>query len=280
MIVLWDILNQKVKINLQGHSTLITSMSIYRNNNIPCVLASASADGKIKLWDLKSKSAATNFKGHFSQIDSLCFSPDFTYLASGAQDGVFKLWDIRLTNKSLKEISEKNQKGINCIEFNNYEMAFAFGGKDKMLRYYNLEKFHKIGQTSADRLPIQKIAFDNEGKNIFSATDESLKYWEINEQGLSLIDMFETGWNKLQSFKYIEGKAICALSSYSNKISYYLLKYKELFKAPNIHLRENPNMGNIFEVQENEDSTFLDNSIRNKKIDIKNSSREKIMILK
>ena len=40
-----------------------------------------------------------------------------------------------------------------------------------MLRYYNLEKFIKVGQTSVDRLPIQKIAFDNEGKNIFSATD-------------------------------------------------------------------------------------------------------------
>ena len=258
MIVLWDIYNQKVKINLQGHSTLITSMSIYRNNNIPCVLASASADGKIKLWDLKSKSAATNFKGHFSQIDSLCFSPDFTYLASGAQDGVVKIWDIRLTNKSLKEISDKEQKSINCIEFNNYEMAFAFGGKDKMIRYYNIEKFSKIGQTSADRLPIQKIAFDNEGKNLFSATDESLKYWEIHEQGLSLVDMYETGWNKLQSFKYIEGKAVCALSCFGNKISYYLIKYKDLFKAPNILLRENPNMGNIFEVQENEDSMFLE----------------------
>ena len=258
MIVLWDIYNQKVKINLQGHSTLITSMSIYRNNNIPYVLASASADGKIKLWDLKSKSAATNFKGHFSQIDSLCFSPDFTYLASGAQDGVVKIWDIRLTNKSLKEISDKEQKSINCIEFNNYEMAFAFGGKDKMIRYYNIEKFSKIGQTSADRLPIQKIAFDNEGKNLFSATDESLKYWEIHEQGLSLVDMYETGWNKLQSFKYIEGKAVCALSCFGNKISYYLIKYKDLFKAPNILLRENPNMGNIFEVQENEDSMFLE----------------------
>ena len=276
MIVLWDIFNQKVKINLQGHSTSITSMEIYRNNNIPCVLASASGDGKIKLWDLKSKSAATNFKGHFSQIDTLSFSPDFTYLASGAQDGSVKLWDIRLTNKSLKEISDKNQKSINCVEFNNYEMAFAYGGKDKMIRYYNLEKFNKVGQTSADRLPIQKIAFDNEGKNIFSATDESLKYWEINEQGLSLIDMFETGWNKLQSFKYLEGKAICALASSSNKISYYLLKYKELFRSPNIHLRENPKMGNIFEVQESEDSTFLDNSaMQNKKIDIKNGSGEK-----
>ena len=276
MIVLWDIFNQKVKINLQGHSNSITSMAIYRNNNTPCVLASASGDGKIKLWDLKSKSAATNFKGHFSQIDTLSFSPDFTYLASGAQDGSVKLWDIRLTNKSLKEINDKEQKSINCIEFNNYEMAFAYGGKDKMIRYYNLEKFNKVGQTSADRLPIQKIAFDNEGKNIFSATDESLKYWEINEQGLSLIDMFETGWNKLQSFKYLEGKAICALATYSNKISYYLLKYKELFKTPNIHLRENPNMGNIFEVHESDDSTFLENStIQNKKIDIKNGSGEK-----
>ena len=88
--------------------------------------------------------------------------------------------------------------------------------------------------------------------------------------------MFETGWNKLQSFKYLEGKAICALGSYSNKISYYLLKYKELFRSPNIHLRENPKMGNIFEVQESEDSTFLDNSaMQNKKIDIKNGSGEK-----
>ena len=126
MIVLWDIFNQKVKINLQGHSTSITSMSIYRNNNSPCVLASASGDGKIKLWDLKSKSAATNFKGHFSQIDALCFSPDFTYLASGAQDGSVKLWDIRLTNKVLKEITEKEQKAINCIEFNNYEIDYLY----------------------------------------------------------------------------------------------------------------------------------------------------------
>ena len=76
--------------------------------------------------------------------------------------------------------------------------------------------------------------------------------------------------------KHLEGKAICALASYSNKISYYLLKYKELFKSPNIHLRENPKMGNIFEVHESDDSTFMDNNtIQNKKIDIKNGSGEK-----
>ena len=265
MIVLWDIYNQKVKINLKGHSNQITSMAIYKQNS---VLASGSSDGKIKLWDLKSKFAATNIKGHFSQIDSLAFSPNCVYLASGAQDGIIKLWDVRNTNKSMKEINEKEQKSINCIEFNT-ENKFAFGGKDKIIRYYNLNNFEKIGQTSPDRLPIQKIAFDDNGKKILSATDESMKYWEINEQGLNLIDMFESGWNKLQSFKYIEGKAVCVLGSFGNKISYYLLKYKELIQNPNLILRENPNMENIFEVKETDDSSFLDSKLEEK---IKNGS--------
>ena len=264
MIVLWDILNQKVKINLKGHSTQITSMTLFQKKSAENILVSGSADGKIKLWDLKSKIPATNIKGHFSQIDALSFSPDFAYLASGAQDGIVKLWDIRNTNKVLKEIYEGDQKAINCIEFNN-DMKLAFGGKDKVIRFYNLEKFGKIGQTCPDRLPIQKIAFDNDGKNIISATDESLKYWEINEHGLNLIDMFESGWNKLQSFKYLQGKAVCALGSFGNKISYYILKYQDLVQSPNLILRENPFTPNIPEVKETEDNSNLDS--KTEKID-------------
>ena len=261
MISLYDINSQKVKVNLQGHSTIITSMTIYRRNETPCALASASADGKIKLWDLKTKSATTNFKGHFSEINTLTFSPDFTYLASGANDGVVKIWDIRMTNKSLKEISSPEQKAINCIEFNPFAVAFAYGSKDKKIRYWNLEKFTKIGESTADRLPIERLAFDNEGKNIFCATNESLKYWEITEHGINLVDMFETGWSKLQSFHYVEGRAVCALSTFSNKISYYLIRYKDLMKTPNMRFRADPNMGNISEVQESEDSTFFENDL-------------------
>ena len=261
MISLFDLYNQKIKVNLQGHSSIITSLTIYRRNETPCALASASADGKIKLWDLKTKSATTNFKGHFSEINTLSFSPDFTYLASGANDGVVKIWDIRMTNRSLKEINSPEQKAINCIEFNPFEVAFAYGSKDKKIRYWNLEKFNKIGESTADRLPIERLAFDNEGKNMFCATNESLKYWEITEHGINLIDMFETGWNKLQSFHYVEGRAVCALSTFSNKISYYLIKYKDLMKAPNMRLRADPNMGNISEVQESEDSTFFENDL-------------------
>ena len=261
MISLYDIHNQKIKVNLQGHSSIITSLSIYRRNDTPCALASASADGKIKLWDLKTRSPTTNFKGHFSEINTLTFSPDFTYLASGANDGIVKIWDIRTTNRSIKEISSPEQKAINCIEFNPYAVAFAYGTKDKRIRYWDLAKFNKIGESTADRLPIERLVFDNEGKNMFCATNESLKYWEITEHGINLMDMFDTGWNKLQSFHYVEGRAVCALATFSNKVSYYLLKYKDLMKSPNMRFRVDPNMGNISEVQESEDSTFFENEL-------------------
>ena len=261
MISLYDIHNQKIKVNLQGHSSIITSLSIYRRNDTPCALASASADGKIKLWDLKTRSPTTNFKGHFSEINTLTFSPDFTYLASGANDGIVKIWDIRTTNRSIKEISSPEQKAINCIEFNPYAVAFAYGTKDKRIRYWDLAKFNKIGESTADRLPIERLIFDNEGKNMFCATNESLKYWEITEHGINLMDMFDTGWNKLQSFHYVEGRAVCALATFSNKVSYYLLKYKDLMKSPNMRFRVDPNMGNISEVQESEDSTFFENEL-------------------
>ena len=261
MISLYDIHNQKIKVNLQGHSSIITSLSIYRRNDTPCALASASADGKIKLWDLKTRSPTTNFKGHFSEINTLTFSPDFTYLASGANDGIVKIWDIRTTNRSIKEISSPEQKAINCIEFNPYAVAFAYGTKDKRIRYWDLAKFNKIGESTADRLPIERLVFDNEGKNMFCATNESLKYWEITDHGINLMDMFDTGWNKLQSFHYVEGRAVCALATFSNKVSYYLLKYKDLMKSPNMRFRVDPNMGNISEVQESEDSTFFENEL-------------------
>jgi WD40 repeat protein len=91
----------------------------------------------------------------------------------------------------IKEIND--QKGINTIEFNPHQICFAYGGKDKTIKYFNLQTFNLLGKTNIDRLPIERIAFDNKGQNIFSATNEALKYWEVNNTtGLNLISMNES----------------------------------------------------------------------------------------
>ena len=261
MIVLWDLSRSKVKLNLQGHSTVITAMSVYRVNNVPCVLASASGEGKIKLWDLKAKTSSTNIKGHFSQIDALAFSPDFTYLASGAQDGIVKLWDIRMSNKPIKEFSSPEQKAVNCIEFNPCAITFAYGSKDKIIRYWDLENYNQLGQTPFDRLPIEQIAVESNGTNFFCGTNEALKYWTIDSNNtIKLVDMFETGWNKLQSFRCIEGKAVFGLSSFGNKLSYHSITYDQMFKNKKPFRANSDYMADITEdLLESKDSTFYNN---------------------
>ena len=87
---------------------------------------------------------------------------------------LLKFWILEMTNKNLKEIAWPEQKAITCIEFNPYAVAFPFGSKDKKIRYWNLEKFNKIGESTADRLSIEKLAFNNEGKNMFWASNEPL----------------------------------------------------------------------------------------------------------
>ena len=252
-IAQWDIYKRKIKNDLIGHSTQITCMAFYRVKNEVCALASASAEGKIKIWDLKIKPEPRNFKGHFTEVDCLDFSPDFTYLVSGSQDGVVKIWDIRNLQKSLNEICNKDKKGINCIKFNPWKTHFAFGSKNKTVEYWDLKNFELIGKTNTDRLPIEKIEFDNQGNNLFYATNEALKYWEIGNKGLSLITMHETGWNRLQDFKYIDSKEICACSIKANKLSYYSIKYKDFFgKIANVSIMSN--------IEEESPSNFLDDS--------------------
>ena len=284
MIVLWDLSTSKIKLNLQGHSTVITAMSIYRYNNAPLILASASGEGKIKMWDLKSKTPTTNLKGNFSQVDCLTFSPDFNYLASGAQDGTVRIWDIRQTNKLYRELTSNDKKPINCVKFNPIEKMMAFGSKDKTVKYYDCEGFMKVAQTTVDRLPIEQIHFESKGDCFFIATNEALKYWKIADNTqLQLVDMFETGWSKLQSFDVIEDKAVYGLSSFSNKLSYYQITYDQLFKD-NRKYKAMKCMPDIMEdVRESNESTFINNneSIQHKinSIQIESNTKQQHNIL-
>jgi WD40 repeat protein len=58
-------------------------------------LASASADGTIKLWSLEGKELQT-LQGHSAEVYSVSFSPDGQTLASASDDGTVILWNLNL----------------------------------------------------------------------------------------------------------------------------------------------------------------------------------------
>jgi len=254
-ISLWDIYKKKIKFDFIGHSSIISAMSLYKIKNENILLSAAAVDGKIKLWDLKNKNECINLKRHFSEVNCLEFSPDFTYFASCSQDGLIKIYDLRNQNKCLKEID--NKISVNCFKFNPYKTTFAFGTKDKVVKYYDMKNFEMISQSKIERSPIEKIEFDNNGNNLFVATNDSLKYYNIEDNFFFNELMIEIQWKKLQDFQYLENRAICAVSINGSKLSYYFIKYKDILgKRLNNH--NATKMSNIKE--ENEEYNLINES--------------------
>ena len=75
---------------LKGHVGTVTSVAFSPSGKI---LASGSADQRVRLWDLTTGEHFHTFSNHTSKISALAFARD-DVLASGSSDGNVFIWDL------------------------------------------------------------------------------------------------------------------------------------------------------------------------------------------
>ena len=75
---------------LKGHAGTVTSVAFSPTGKI---LASGSADQRVRLWDLTTGEHLHTFSNHTSKISALAFARD-DVLASGSSDGTVFIWDL------------------------------------------------------------------------------------------------------------------------------------------------------------------------------------------
>ena len=129
---------------LTNHTMWVASLAFSRTDPI---LATSSADQKIRLWDTRTWKETKSFKGHLSLVDCVAVSPDGVWLASGSKDRSVRIWDLK-TNT----IPESQN-------FADVSRGFAVSPKAEFLAVVNgdatVSLWDLIGRRETGRFPVE-----------------------------------------------------------------------------------------------------------------------------
>ncbi len=120
-ILLWDAINWKHSMTLEGHTDIVFLVVFSPNGK---VVASASYEDTIRIWDVQTGDLQYTFKADISDSRKLLFSPDGKYLMGIVKvEDVTKIctWDIE-----VGELITSTDTEIDVDEFTS--MDFSYDG--------------------------------------------------------------------------------------------------------------------------------------------------------
>lgn len=156
---------------LTGHRLAVNAVAF---SNDGTQIASASADGVVRLWDITGECLQI-FSGHTQAVRAVAFSPN-GLIASGG-DGSIRLWHLEQNNCRLLSGHPWPVSALLFSPDGNYLISASW---DKTLKIWHVETGEEICALHGHTDSINGIALA--GELIISASkDKTVKLWQIPE---------------------------------------------------------------------------------------------------
>src|SRR5262249_11044760 len=162
---------------LRDHEWAIWDMAFSPNSDRPR-LASASAEGTVRIWDVTGKQIVEPPLRHgTNDVRCVAFGKDGRFLASGAKDHVVKVWDTQ-TWKLFDERPDLTA-AVQCVAFHPKESSvLAWGGSDSTVRVWKVGT-KEIYTLRGHKKWVKSVAFSPDGEWLASARlDGTVKIWK------------------------------------------------------------------------------------------------------
>ena len=173
-------------------SKINNGASINSNNvGISAVLATASADGTVKLWEVdrtaintagksspsKQLTAQSHLIGHSRGINDVCWSPTAWYLATASDDKSLRLYDVA-TGETFVEF-KGHQNFVFCCKFNPQSNLLVSGSYDETVKLWDVRCGECVMTLPAHSDPVCGVDFCRDGTCIVSGSyDGLIRLWD------------------------------------------------------------------------------------------------------
>ncbi|CAG8547930.1 5569_t:CDS:10, partial [Racocetra fulgida] len=166
--------------------------------------------GDLELFDLASSSQTESIKAHDGPIWSLQVRPDKRGLMTGSTDSNVKFWDFDMSQEDDNKLlatgsADKNikiwgldfgdchksifahQDSITCVQFVQGTHYIFSAGKDKLVKYWDGDKFENITKLEGHHGEVWALAISRRGDLLVSGShDRSIRAWEQTDEELFL----------------------------------------------------------------------------------------------
>jgi WD40 repeat protein len=154
------------------------------------ILIAGQRNGQISVFDFEQQCITANWQHHQLAIfDIQSVASKNEWIACSA-DGTASVWDFQTTDTKSGSYPLLQQfgistEGIRTMAIDPSENKIAFGGKDQLIRIYNLSDYHLLEVLNGHTLPISSLQFSPDGKYLLSGSrDATLKIWDTADFSL------------------------------------------------------------------------------------------------
>ncbi|KAK4164225.1 WD40-repeat-containing domain protein [Cladorrhinum sp. PSN259] len=187
--------NYQLYLTLKGHTAAVSQVRISPDGQW---IASASADGTVKIWNASTGAILDTLVGHMAGVSCLAWAPDSNTLATGADDKAIRLWD-RITGSPAHAVGGEGGRGTTrggrtgkgpLLGHHNYIYSLAFSPKGNILASGSYDEAVFLWDVRAGRLmrslpahsdPVSGIGFCRDGTLVVScSTDGLIRIWDTS----------------------------------------------------------------------------------------------------